>query len=39
MHTFFVSLNALIGVLFLPLANRELFVEAPAVSGKNENPL
>ncbi len=30
MHTFFVSFNALIGVLFLPLANRELFVEAPA---------
>jgi hypothetical protein len=27
MHTFFVSLNALIGVAFLPLANRELFVE------------
>ncbi|HET6474432.1 MAG TPA: hypothetical protein VFG38_21525 [Pseudomonadales bacterium] len=32
MHTFFVSLNALIGVAFLPLANRELFVEAPAAS-------
>ncbi len=30
MHTFFVLFNALIGVLFLPLANRELFVEAPA---------
>jgi hypothetical protein len=29
MHTFFVSFNALIGVLFLPLANRQLFVEAP----------
>jgi hypothetical protein len=29
MHTFFVSLNAVIGVAFLPLANRELFVEAP----------
>jgi hypothetical protein len=29
MHTFFVSINALIGVLFLPLANRELFVESP----------
>jgi hypothetical protein len=27
MHTFFVTLNALIGVLFLPLANRELFVD------------
>ena len=25
MHTFFVSFNALIGVLFLPRANRELF--------------
>ncbi len=25
MHTFFVSFNALIGVAFLPLANRELF--------------
>lgn len=28
MHTFFVSFNALIGVLFLPKANRELFGEA-----------
>ena len=28
MHTFFVSFNALIGVLFLPKANRELFDEA-----------
>ncbi len=27
MHTFFVSFNALIGVVFLPMANRELFVE------------
>ena len=34
MHTFFVSLNALIGVAFLPLANRELFVEAPAASAR-----
>ena len=32
MHTFFVLFNALIGVLFLPLANRELFVEAPPSS-------
>jgi len=32
MHTFFVSLNALIGVAFLPLANRELFVDASAPS-------
>jgi hypothetical protein len=30
MHTFFVSFNALIGVLFLPKANRELFDEAAA---------
>ena len=29
MHTFFVIFNALIGVLFLPRANRELFVERP----------
>ena len=28
MHTFFVSFNALIGVVFLPLANRELFVDS-----------
>ncbi|MEJ2130506.1 MAG: hypothetical protein P8Y95_02520 [Gammaproteobacteria bacterium] len=28
MHTFFVSFNALIGVFFLPKANRELFDEA-----------
>ncbi len=28
MHTFFVLFNALIGVLFLPKANRELFDEA-----------
>ena len=27
MHTFFVLFNAFIGVLFLPRANRELFVE------------
>jgi len=37
MHTFFVSFNALIGVVFLPLANRELFVEAP-VSAAPETP-
>ncbi len=30
MHTFFVSFNALIGVAFLPLANRELFGSAGA---------
>jgi hypothetical protein len=35
MHTFFVSFNALIGVLFLPMANRELFVEAPASAATN----
>ncbi len=29
MHTFFVLFNALIGVLFLPRANRELFGGAP----------
>lgn len=29
MHTFFVVFNALIGVIFLPLANKELFVERP----------
>ncbi len=27
MHTFFVVFNAIIGVIFLPTANRELFVE------------
>lgn len=27
MHTFFVSFNAVIGLLFLPRANRELFVD------------
>lgn len=27
MHTFFVSFNAIIGLLFLPKANKELFVE------------
>lgn len=33
MHTFFVSFNALIGVLFLPTANRELFDEEAVLSG------
>jgi hypothetical protein len=34
MHTFFVSFNAVIGVLFLPKANKELFGDAPlAVEG------
>lgn len=28
MHTFFVTFNAVIGLVFLPRANRELFVEA-----------
>jgi hypothetical protein len=28
MHTFFVSFNAVIGLLFLPMANRQLFDEA-----------
>lgn len=27
MHTFFVSFNAMIGLLFLPRANKELFIE------------
>jgi len=35
MHTFFVSLNALIGVAFLPLANRELFVETPVTPAES----
>lgn len=30
MHTFFVLFNAVIGVLFLPIANRELFGETAA---------
>lgn len=29
MHTFFVIFNAAIGVIFLPTANRELFVDKP----------
>jgi hypothetical protein len=29
MHTFFVVFNAVIGVIFLPLANKELFVDKP----------
>lgn len=29
MHTFFVIANAFIGVIFLPLANKELFVDRP----------
>jgi hypothetical protein len=29
MHTFFVLFNAVIGVIFLPLANKELFVDQP----------
>ncbi len=28
MHTFFVSFNAIIGLIFLPKANKELFVES-----------
>ena len=36
MHTFFVLFNATIGLLFLPLANRELFA-APA-SGDDQDP-
>ena len=30
MHTFFVSFNAVIGLIFLPKANKELFVEGRA---------
>lgn len=29
MHTFFVVFNAIIGVIFLPFANKELFVDRP----------
>ena len=29
MHTFFVLFNAVIGVIFLPRANKELFIERP----------
>jgi hypothetical protein len=29
MHTFFVVFNAVIGVIFLPLANKELFIDRP----------
>jgi hypothetical protein len=36
MHTFFVLFNATIGLLFLPLANRELFA-APA-RGEDQDP-
>jgi hypothetical protein len=28
MHTFFVSFNATIGLIFLPKANKELFVDS-----------
>ncbi len=46
MHTFFVLFNAMIGVLFLPLANKELFGGSPAPvtvqhgsgAGKHQNP-
>ena len=31
MHTFFVLFNAVLGLIFLPRANRELFSEQPAV--------
>ncbi|MBD3647012.1 MAG: hypothetical protein HUJ31_06055 [Pseudomonadales bacterium] len=30
MHTFFVSFNAVIGLIFLPKANKELFAEEPS---------
>jgi hypothetical protein len=33
MHTFFVAFNAVIGIIFLPLANKELFIEGALVSG------
>ncbi|MEQ8234688.1 MAG: hypothetical protein RLW61_12840 [Gammaproteobacteria bacterium] len=36
MHTFFVLFNALIGLLFLPLANRELFATAPTPGATEE---
>jgi hypothetical protein len=32
MHTFFVAFNAVIGLLFLPRANRELFSDQPAAT-------
>jgi hypothetical protein len=34
MHTFFVCMNALIGVAFLPWANRELFVDGARSTAK-----
>jgi hypothetical protein len=34
MHTFFVCVNAMIGVAFLPWANRELFVEGAVSAAK-----
>jgi hypothetical protein len=37
MHTFFVLFNALIGVVFLPKANRELFGGDQPDSGAVEN--
>ncbi|MCZ6828627.1 MAG: hypothetical protein O7F73_03420 [Gammaproteobacteria bacterium] len=33
MHTFFVLFNAVIGLIFLPRANRELFSDQPAAPG------
>ena len=38
MHTFFVSFNAVIGLLFLPRANRELFVDATVAAGSKPAP-
>ncbi len=41
MHTFFVLFNALIGVVFLPIANRELFTEpddAAAATSAADHP-
>jgi len=38
MHTFFVVFNAVIGLIFLPLANKELFIEGALVSGDETGP-
>ena len=38
MHTFFVVFNAIIGVIFLPIANRELFTEETMVPADESAP-
>jgi hypothetical protein len=39
MHTFFVVFNALIGLMFLPVANRELFIEGAMIPADESAPV